>query len=88
MPVDFWKVTSFSGILDSLILATGIINVRHQFGRAPIPVEKQVLGYLGMLANGNEKAGQVADRCAIKLSSCRRVLGRVNFLFCLFTNAM
>jgi len=55
-----------------------VINVRNAFGRAPIPPEKQVLVYLWMMANGSETTHQVADRFNITMSSCGRVLRRVN----------
>ena len=60
------------------ILASGVINVRNAFGRAPIPPEKQILVYLWMMTNGSETTRQVADRFNITMSSCGRVLQRVN----------
>lgn len=65
-------------LLTREIVATGVINVGNQFGRAPIPAEKQVLAYLWIMANGNETTRQVADRFDITMSSCGRVLRRVN----------
>ena len=65
-------------LLTREILASGVINVRNAFGRAPIPPEKQILVYLWMMANGSETTRQVADRFNITMSSCGRVLQRVN----------
>ena len=65
-------------LLTREILASGVINVGNAFGRASIPPEKQVLVYLWMMANGSETTRQVADRFNITMSSCGRVLQRVN----------
>lgn len=65
-------------LLTREILTSGVINVGNKFGRAPIPPEKQVLVYLWMMANGSETTRQVADRFNITMSSCGRVLRRVN----------
>lgn len=65
-------------LLTREILASCVINVGKTFGRAPIPPEKQVLVYLWMMANGSETMRQVADRFNITMSSCGRVLQRVN----------
>jgi len=65
-------------LLTREILASGVINVGNAFGRAPIPPEKQILVYLWMMANGSETTRQVADRFNITMSSCGRVLQRVN----------
>ena len=61
------------------IVASGCLNVGlNKFGRAPIPPEKQILIYLWMLANGDEMSRQVADRFDVTMSSCGRVLRKVN----------
>ena len=61
------------------IVASGCLNVGlNWFRRAPIPPEKQILIYLWMLANGDETSRQVADRLDVTMSSCRRVLRKVN----------
>lgn len=65
-------------LLTRAILASGVINAGNPFGRAPIPTEKQLLVYLWMMANGSETTQQVADRFNITMSSCGRVLLRVN----------
>jgi len=65
-------------LLTREIVASGCLNVDlNQFGRTPIPPEKQILIYLWMLANGNETSRQVADRCDVTMSSCGRVLRKV-----------
>ena len=66
-------------LLTREIVASGRINLGlNQFGRDPIPPEKQVLIYLWMMANGEETTRQVADRFDVTMSSCGRVLRRVN----------
>jgi len=55
-----------------------VINVGNAFGRAPIPPEKQILVYLWMMANGSKTTRQVADQFNITMSSCGRVVQRVN----------
>ena len=66
-------------LLTREIVASGRINLGlNQFGRDPIPPEKQVLIYLWMMANGEETTRQVADRFDVTMSSCGRVLRKVN----------
>ena len=66
-------------LLTREIVASGCLNVGlNRFGRAPIPPEKQILIYLWMLANGDETSRQVADRFDVTMSSCGRVLRKVN----------
>lgn len=65
-------------LLTTEIVASGHINLGNEFGRAPIPPEKQVLVYLWMMANACETTRQVADRFGITMSSCGRILHRVN----------
>lgn len=66
-------------LLTREIVASGCLNVGlNRFGRAPIPPEKQILIYLWMLANGDETSRQVANRFDVTMSSCGRVLQKVN----------
>jgi len=66
-------------LLTREIVASGHINLGlNQFGRNPIPPAKQVLIYLWMMANGEETTRQVADRFDVTMSSCGRVLRKVN----------
>ena len=65
-------------ILTREVVATGNIPYGNNFGRASIPPEKQCLMYLWMMANGREATRQVADRFDVTMSSCARVLRRVN----------
>jgi hypothetical protein len=66
-------------LLTREIVASGRINLGlNQFGRDPIPPEKQVLIHLWMMANGEETTRQVADRFDVTMSSCGRVLRKVN----------
>ena len=60
------------------VVATARINAANRFGRAPIPPPKQVLIYLWVMANGRETTRQVSDRFNVTMSSCARVLCRVN----------
>ena len=65
-------------LLTREIVASGNINLGNQFGREPIPPEKKVLVYLWMMANACETTRQVSDRFDITMSSCERILRRVN----------
>ena len=66
-------------LLTREIVASGCLNVGlNRFGRTPIPPEKQILIYLWMLVKCNETSRQVADRFDVTMSSCGRVLRRVN----------
>ena len=75
----FWLTRNTCELLTREIVASGCLNVGlNWFGMAPIPPEKQILIYLWMLANGDETARQVADRFDVTMSSCGRVLRKVN----------
>lgn len=66
-------------LLTQEIVSSSCINVGlNRVGRAPIPPEKQILIYLWMLANGDETSRQVADHFNVTMSSCGRVLRKVN----------
>ena len=65
-------------LLTTEIVASGHINLGNEFGRAPIPPQKQVLVYLWMMANACGTTRQVADRFNVTMSSCGRILRRVN----------
>lgn len=57
----FWLTLNTCELLKWEIVASGHINVGlNQFGRDPIPPEKQVLIYLWLMANGGETSRQVA----------------------------
>ena len=61
-------------LLTTEIVASGHINLGNEFGRGPIPPQKQVLVYLWMMANACETTRQVADRFNVTMSSCGRIL--------------
>lgn len=60
-----------------VISRTGRINTNNSFGRQPIPLEKQVLGFLWFVAN-SEVIRSVSDRFDVTLSTMHRILNHVS----------
>ena len=60
-----------------VVQATGRVPQRHSFGRAPIPLHKQVLAFVWFISN-SEVFRSVSDRFNVTLSSLNRIIDRIS----------